>query len=211
MSREFDRLRFIAASPEIHRAALALRGAYYDLLARRSATGCSARELRQAFHEDILNLLAELRLDANGEAAHERTDAGAARRVYSRGAKERAMTEDDSVLNVLPFERPPPRDGGGDRGDGGDPILRAMREGFQRIGEQQAEFVTELTQQVTQLADTASRGDEVIANTLGEAVAKSLEQTAYVAGRLADFMERVVALEVEVARLKAQQPDGAPR
>jgi hypothetical protein len=104
--------------------------------------------------------------------------------------------------------------GGGDNGGGGDDpdwFEKLLRSAFQRIGEQQGEFLHQATETFTshahKLADlvveTADKS-ELMAGRMGDAFSKSLEQTTYLAGRLADFMERTVALEAKVAQLEAR-------
>jgi acylphosphatase len=100
-------------------------------------------------------------------------------------------------------------------------LVRILREGLSRVGERQSDFTAKLveaafsrvmatlTAQVKNLADTiieaAVRGDEAVAKQLGEAVTKSISKNADVAELCAKLAERVVALETEMAMLKAQR------
>ena len=112
-------------------------------------------------------------------------------------------------------------DGRGDDGEGFNRLVRILREGLSRVGERQSDFTAKLveaafsrvmatlTAQVKNLADTiievAVRGDEAVAKQLGEAVTKSISKNADVAELCAKLAERVVALETEMAMLKAQR------
>jgi hypothetical protein len=62
---ELDKLRRLAASPELYRAALALGGEFYRLLgAARTSEEIPAAELKAAFARDLESLLDGLRLDS---------------------------------------------------------------------------------------------------------------------------------------------------
>jgi hypothetical protein len=113
-------------------------------------------------------------------------------------------------------------DGGeGDDGDPLGPLRRILAEGFKRLSEHQGELMYRATESinarvgefaslVAATADQATRQDEHLARELSETIARALDQNADLAGHLANFMGRVVALEAEVARLKAQH-DGDER
>jgi hypothetical protein len=109
--------------------------------------------------------------------------------------------------------------GGGD--ESFDRLVKILREGLAQVGERQSDFTAELveaafarvlemlTAQVKELAgalvEAAVQGDKAVVKELGEAVTRSISKNADVAEHLANFMDRVVSLEREVAALKAQR------
>jgi hypothetical protein len=113
--------------------------------------------------------------------------------------------------------------GGGDDGDRfrrlAEQMMQQMLEAFEQMGEkhnaialkaftellaEMADQVKQVADQVKQVADLGARGDEAIAKTLTAAVMKSLDQSAVIAEAVANFGERFVKLETEVAALKAR-------
>jgi uncharacterized small protein (DUF1192 family) len=102
--------------------------------------------------------------------------------------------------------------GGGDDGHDFGPLKRFLIDAFERSAEMQSELTLKATEMViarvvglvAEAAAQAVRNDEIVAKTLSEAVAKSIGQNADLAEHVVKLGERVVTLEAEVARLKAQ-------
>jgi hypothetical protein len=115
-------------------------------------------------------------------------------------------------------------DGGGPKGGGGDddfgPLGRLLLDALRRMGDKQLELTmravddvfARMSGLVTETAAAATRQDEVVAKTLGEAIARSIDRNADLAEHVANFGERVVALERQVAALKpaAAEKGSAP-
>ena len=99
--------------------------------------------------------------------------------------------------------------GGGDDGPDGDGyrrLVRILQEGLAQVGERQSDFTVKTVESAfDRVMDGLNIQVKDLADVIMQAVTKSISKNADLGEHVANFMERVVKLEADVAWLKAQR------